>query len=231
MRPSIMSDGAMISQPASAWTSAWRTSTVERRIVVDIAVPDQPVMAVAGVGIERHVAQHADLGHRLLDRAHRAADQIVGVDRFASVLGLQGRVGGREKARSPGCPASPLLPPRRPPDRPTSRSTPGMEATASRFFSPSIRKIGQIRSAGDNVFSATRRRVQSWRRRRRMRSRGIATHRCFPFMPARPDGKPVAWLARSAFPGRRPPRGGIGAHGAMSCQFGPPAQVRGLSRP
>ena len=34
-------------------------------------------MAVAGVGIERDVAEDADLGHLLLDRADGAADEIV----------------------------------------------------------------------------------------------------------------------------------------------------------
>ena len=44
---------------------------------------DQPVMPVAGIGIERDVGQHADLRHRILDRADRAAHQIVGVERLA----------------------------------------------------------------------------------------------------------------------------------------------------
>ena len=43
---------------------------LERRIIVHIAVPDQPVMAVAGIGIQRHIAQNADLRDRLLDRPH-----------------------------------------------------------------------------------------------------------------------------------------------------------------
>ena len=43
----------------------------DRLVVEDVAVAHQAVMAVAGVGIERHVAEHADLGHRLLDRADR----------------------------------------------------------------------------------------------------------------------------------------------------------------
>ena len=48
MRPSIMSDGAMMSAPAAAWTSAWSTSTATGRIVEHIArLIDQPVMAVA----------------------------------------------------------------------------------------------------------------------------------------------------------------------------------------
>ena len=64
-RPSIMSDGAMMSQPASAWTSAWRTSTATVSSLTNDAVLHQPVMAVTGIGVERHVAEHADLGHRL----------------------------------------------------------------------------------------------------------------------------------------------------------------------
>ena len=42
-------------------------------------------MAVGGVGIERDVGQHADLGHRILDRLDRLADQIVGVERLARI--------------------------------------------------------------------------------------------------------------------------------------------------
>ena len=42
-------------------------------------------MAVAGEGIERDVAQDADLGHFLLDGADGAADEIVRIERFAAV--------------------------------------------------------------------------------------------------------------------------------------------------
>ena len=41
-------------------------------VVEDDAVAHQAVMAVAGVGIERHVAQDADLRHFFLDRADGA---------------------------------------------------------------------------------------------------------------------------------------------------------------
>src|SRR5581483_6723543 len=53
-----------------------------------------------------------------------------------------------------------------------SRSTPGMEATGSRFFSPSTRNSGQMKSEADSEFSATSLRVHSWRRNRRMRVAG-----------------------------------------------------------
>ena len=78
MRPSIMSEGAMMSQPASACTSAWRTSACERLVVEDLAAAHQAVVAVAGVGVERHVEQHADVEPGLADGAGGAADQIVG---------------------------------------------------------------------------------------------------------------------------------------------------------
>ena len=60
-----MSEGAITSQPASAWTSAWRTSTASVASFSDLAVVvEQAVVAVGGVGIERDVADHAELGQR-----------------------------------------------------------------------------------------------------------------------------------------------------------------------
>jgi hypothetical protein len=62
-------------------------------VVEDLAVGDQPVMAVAGEGIERDVAEHADVGEFLLDRAHRLADQIVRIERLRTLLVAQRRLG------------------------------------------------------------------------------------------------------------------------------------------
>ena len=53
-------------------------------VILDIAVADDPVMAVRGERVERHIAQHAELGQRLLQRRDRAADEIAGVDRVAA---------------------------------------------------------------------------------------------------------------------------------------------------
>ena len=90
IRPSIMSEGAITSQPAAAWTSAWRTRTVERGVVEHRAVVvDQAVVTVAGVGVERDVADHPELGQRRLDRPHRPADQVVRVGGFGAIEGLQ----------------------------------------------------------------------------------------------------------------------------------------------
>ena len=142
-----MSDGAMMSQPASACTSACCTSISMVASLCTSPSRDQPVMAVAGIGIERHIAQHADLRHRLLDRAHRAADQIVGVDGFAPVFAFQLGIGVGETARSPECPGPPLPSPPPPPGRPTAAPRRAWRRSASRLFSPSITKSGQIRSA------------------------------------------------------------------------------------
>ena len=65
-------------------------------VIVDIAVADHAVMAVRGERVERHVAQHADLGHRVLQRGDRAADEIVGVHRLAALFVLQRRRHRRE---------------------------------------------------------------------------------------------------------------------------------------
>ena len=58
----------------------------DRLVVEDHAVAQQPVMAVAGVGIERNIAKNANLRYLLLDGADRATDQIVRVERLAPVL-------------------------------------------------------------------------------------------------------------------------------------------------
>ncbi len=50
-------------------------------------------MAVAGEGIERDVAEHAEVRKFLLDGAHRLAHEIVGVDRLGAVLVAQARLG------------------------------------------------------------------------------------------------------------------------------------------
>ena len=55
-------------------------------VVEDDAVANEPIVAVAGVGIERHVAQHTDLRHLFLDGADGAADQIVGIERLGAVV-------------------------------------------------------------------------------------------------------------------------------------------------
>jgi len=92
-RPSIMSDGAMMSQPASASTSACLTSTSTVSSLRISAVVKEPVMAVAGIGIERDIAQEADLGHFLLDGPDGPAHQIVRVECLGAGVVAQCGVG------------------------------------------------------------------------------------------------------------------------------------------
>ena len=87
----------MMSQPASASHQRLPDQHRDGFVVDDLAVAQQPVMAVAGVGIERDVAQDADVRHFLLDRADRLADQIFRIERFAAVLVAQLRIGVGEQ--------------------------------------------------------------------------------------------------------------------------------------
>ena len=57
-------------------------------------------MAVAGIGIERHVGGEPELGELALDRAERAADEIVRVQRLAAALVAQLGIGiGEQRER------------------------------------------------------------------------------------------------------------------------------------
>ena len=87
----------MMSQPASASHQRLLHQHLDRLVVDDLVAAHQAVMAVAGVGIERDVAQDADVGHFLLDGADRLADQIVGIERFAAALVAQLRIGVGEQ--------------------------------------------------------------------------------------------------------------------------------------
>ena len=46
----------------------------------------EPVMAMACIGVECNIGDHADLRNLLLDRAHGAADQIVGIESLRAAL-------------------------------------------------------------------------------------------------------------------------------------------------
>ena len=79
---------------------------VERPVIFDIAVlVDQPVLAMAGIGIERDVGQNADIiAQRVLHRLCGATHQVVGVQRFPAIIaalagrgiGKQGNAGNAE---------------------------------------------------------------------------------------------------------------------------------------
>ena len=79
-------------------------------VVDDFVADHQPVLTVAGVGIERHIGHHADFGHFGDDGAHSTADEIVLVQRLAAGLvakarvsvGKQGKRGNAQIARLHG---------------------------------------------------------------------------------------------------------------------------------
>ena len=50
-------------------------------------------MAVAGEGIQRDVAEHAEIGKFLLDGAHRFADEVFRIGGFGAFLVAQRRLG------------------------------------------------------------------------------------------------------------------------------------------
>ena len=91
----------MTSAPARAWLSDWRTSAATDLVVEDAEVvavlADQPVVAVAGIGVERDVGDEADLRELLLDRAAGAANEIALVVGLSAVLVLQMRLGVGEE--------------------------------------------------------------------------------------------------------------------------------------
>ena len=78
-----------MSQPASACTSACRHSISTVSSLSNAAVAYHAVMPGGAEGIERDVADHADIRMRRLDRPDRPADQVVGIERLARVGGLQ----------------------------------------------------------------------------------------------------------------------------------------------
>ena len=146
-RPSIMSEGAITSQPASAWTRACLARTARVASFDHVVALEQTVVAVGGVGIERDVADHAELRQRVLDRAHRPADQVVRVGRLAAVGGLE--LGRGDRKQSDRGHAEPRRLARVPAATGRSRSgrCPASRPPARSGSWPSSTNTGQIRSA------------------------------------------------------------------------------------
>ena len=96
MRPSIMSDGATMSAPASRMRDGLLDERVDGLVVDDVAgVVDEAVLAVRRERIERDVGDDAEFGKRLLERAHGALREAVGIPRFARIEAL--RLGRRDR--------------------------------------------------------------------------------------------------------------------------------------
>ena len=58
-------------------------------VVGNLPVAKHAVMAVAGIGIKRHIADDAEIRACFLDRADRPADKVVGVEGKGAVFILQ----------------------------------------------------------------------------------------------------------------------------------------------
>ena len=80
-------------------------------------VIEQPVLPVAGIGIERDIGEHADVAAAgVLDRPNRAAHEVVGVERLFPALAAkrrgrvreQGDAGDAERPRLPRPLADPI---------------------------------------------------------------------------------------------------------------------------
>jgi hypothetical protein len=71
---------------------------LHRFVIDDVAgVVEHAVLAVAGVGVERHVGHHAQVRKLFFQRPHHARDQAVGVERLLAVGCFEGGVDGREQ--------------------------------------------------------------------------------------------------------------------------------------
>src|SRR6478609_4853967 len=167
-RPSIMSEGAMISQPASAWTMACLTNTAtvsSLRMTPSRSSPSWPWLVKGSSatsqrmptsGTSRLIAPMA----RQTRLSGLSASLPVSSRRLGSVYGKSAMQGmARRAARSASRTAWSI----------DSRSTPGIEGTGMRVFSPSITNKGQIRSSALSTCSRTMRRAHSLPRLRRIR--------------------------------------------------------------
>ena len=92
----------------ATWTRSWPETYPfydrllrehgHRLVVEDVAaVVEQAVLAVRGEGVERDVGHHAEFGEALLQLAHDAGHQALGVERLAAVVELELLVDHREQ--------------------------------------------------------------------------------------------------------------------------------------
>ena len=138
-----MSEGATTSAPASACDKPLLDQRGHRHVVHDVtAVVDDAVLSVRRERIERDVGDDAEFRHFVLDRAHGALRQAVGVPGFAAVetlgLGCRDREqrNGRERQAGRSQSAS------RTSSSTVTRSMPGIDGIGTRCLTPSITNTG-----------------------------------------------------------------------------------------
>ena len=75
----------------------------ERLVVEHVAARivgrDQAILAVAGIGVKRHVGDDAELGERLLQRRHGARHQPVRIPGFLGARRLERRIDHRKQGQ------------------------------------------------------------------------------------------------------------------------------------
>src|SRR6266849_2215709 len=172
-RPSIISDGAMTSQPALAWTSDWRQSmsTVSSLATAPSRTTPSWPWAVNGSSAASHSTPSP--GWARLTAVTARHTRLSGLT-ASSPSGLLSSAGTTGKMAITGIPRDAARPASSISDGIVWRQTPGIEGIASRPDGPSWTKTGQMKSAAVRTVSETKRRDQSSRRLRRSRTRGYA---------------------------------------------------------
>ena len=87
-----MSEGATQSTPASACDRGHLAQHLYGLVVDDLAIDDQAVVAVMGVGVEGHIGLHAEFGHRGFEAADCSLDQALRVVGLGGLIVFFGRV-------------------------------------------------------------------------------------------------------------------------------------------
>ena len=149
MRPSIMSDGATMSTPASRVSERLLLQYREGLVVEHIAgLVDEAVLPMARVGIERDVGDDADFRKALLQFAHAARHQALGIEGLLGVGGLQRGVDHRKERDRRNAECERLLDHREQVVDAAARRRRASKPPARGALLPSRTNTGRIRSSG-----------------------------------------------------------------------------------
>ena len=162
-----MSLGQTTSAPASAWLTAVPREELERRVVHDLAVGDEPAVAVVGVLAQAHVGHEHELGQLGPQRAQRLLhDAVLRVGAGAGVVLFLGDP--EEEHRADPEPVHARTP-RRPARRPSGARSRSARAAARRRPRRDRRRADSTRLEGSSRVSRTSERSGAVRRKRRSR--------------------------------------------------------------
>jgi hypothetical protein len=143
MRPSIMSEGCDDVGAGLGMGDGLLDQHLDGGVVHHIAgVVDQPVLAVGREGVERDVGHDAELGHRVLERAHRALRRAVGIEGLARILDLAD-IGVTGNSAMAGMPSLAMVCASSTSRSMLRRSMPGIDGTARAHRCPRARTPGR----------------------------------------------------------------------------------------